>query len=80
VHVVAARRAVSMDTLQQAAGGYASRIRSFVMQSSDDGTRDTVTVTFHRLPASEAAAIAQKLSALPGVISAAVGGADAIAE
>ena len=80
LHIVAAHRAVTVDVLRQAAGSHASRIRSFVVEPSEDGTQDEVQVEFQRLPSGVFRDIAQRLRAMPGVASAGASQPDFLAE
>lgn len=63
------RDALSIDTLQAAIGGHASRVRTFTVRPSADPDLDEVTVTFVRLSQASVTAIAAKLRAQPDIVA-----------
>ena len=70
LRLTARKGALSIDTLQEATGERASRVRTFTVRPSADPDFDEVTVTFVRLSRTSFEAIAAKLRAMPDVTAA----------
>ncbi|CAG4898338.1 MgtC/SapB family protein [Paraburkholderia gardini] len=62
------RGTLTFHTLHDALGTASPRVKQFVMQQSDDAPElDVITITLHRVSATEYTAICDQLRALPGV-------------
>ncbi|CAG4885819.1 MgtC/SapB family protein [Paraburkholderia saeva] len=62
------RGTLTFHSLHDALGAASPRVKQFVMQQSDDAPElDDITITLHRVSATEYAAICSQLRALPGV-------------
>lgn len=70
LRLTARKGALSIDTLQEATGERASRVRTFTVRPSADPDFEEVTVTFVRLSRTSFEAIAAKLRAMPDVTAA----------
>lgn len=60
---------LSIETLQEATGERASRVRQFVVRPGSEEGLEEVTIAFVRLSQTSVAAIAERLKANPAVIS-----------
>ncbi|MCJ2013822.1 MgtC/SapB family protein [Methylobacterium sp. J-076] len=69
LRVTVRRGALSVDTLHGLLGGYASRIRQFVLAPDEDPDREVATVLFSRLPPAALQTIERTLREAPDVIS-----------
>lgn len=67
IAVVCARRALTLQVLEAAAGPFASRVQRFTVQPSEDGCSDEATIVFTRLTPASMKVIAETLRKVTGV-------------
>jgi putative Mg2+ transporter-C (MgtC) family protein len=67
LRIQAERGQMTMDTVRQAFGEHAGRIRQFIVQQSEMGELDEVTITLTRISPRDTAEIIARLRALPFV-------------
>jgi len=73
LHLTVKAGSLSIDTLQDATGERASRVRQFVVRPGGEEGLEEVTIAFVRLSQTSVAAIAERLRQNPAVVTVRLG-------
>ncbi len=68
LRLVVKKGAIAFDTLREATGESAARVRQFVVRPGEDPEQEEITLSFVRLPQASVDAIADRLEANPAVL------------